>query len=85
VHSKTGCCIYFKITPPFSFWGCVKFSAIISTPQISNPITLEILSAKICFQDAAYLLHPRRLPPVLRLAVDFKYTTSPDSGIVSRV
>jgi hypothetical protein len=40
-----------------------------STPQMSNPITLEILSAEIYFQDV--MSTSTEVPPVLKL-VDFK-------------
>jgi hypothetical protein len=53
-----------------------------STPQMSNPITLEILSAKNIFSGCIISVTSTEVPPVLKLAVDFKNTTSSDFGIV---
>ncbi|MNX80625.1 hypothetical protein D3C86_1122900 [compost metagenome] len=82
---KPGAAFTSKITPPFSFSGCVKFSAIISIPQISSPMTLEILSAKKIFSGCIISVTSTDVPPVLKLAVDFRYTISPFLGTVSNV
>ena len=67
-----GAALTSKIQPPFSFNGCVRFSAIISTPQISNPITREILSQRKIFSGCIISVTSTEVPPVLKLAVDFK-------------
>ena len=61
-----------RIQPPFSFKGCVKFSAMISTPQMSNPITLEILSQRKIFSGCIISVTSTEVPPVLKFAVDFR-------------
>ena len=67
-----GAALTSKIQPPFSFKGWVRFSAIISTPQISKPITLEIRSHKKIFSGCIMSVTSTEVPPVLKFAVDFK-------------
>ncbi len=74
-----------KTTPPFSLSGLVKFSAIISIPHTSKPITLEIRSAIKIFSGCTISVTSIDVPPVLKLAVDFKYTTSFLAGILATV
>jgi hypothetical protein len=55
-----------------------------STPQMSNQLLLKFFQLKIYFQDASSVTSTE-VPPVLKLAVDFKNTTSSDFGIVDKV
>ena len=82
---KPGAAFTSKIHPPFSFNGCVKFSAIMSTPQISKPITREIRSQIKIFSGCIMSVTSTDVPPVLKFAVDFKYTVSPAFGMVCKV
>jgi hypothetical protein len=58
-----------RITLPFFLSGCFKFSAMISTPHTSSPITLEILSARNIFSGCIISVTSTEVSPVLRLAV----------------
>jgi hypothetical protein len=76
---KPGAAFTSRITPPLSL-SCVKFSAIISHHKHQSNYSK--------FFQLKYVLRMQHItstevPPVLRLAVDFKYNTSPISGIVS--
>ena len=61
-----------NIQPPFSFKGCVRFSAMISTPQMSSPMTREILSQRKMFSGCIISVTSIEVPPVLKFAVDLR-------------
>ena len=82
---KPGAAFTSKIQPPFSLSGCVRFSAMMSTPQTSNPMTREIRSHKKMFSGCIMSVTSMEVPPVLKFAVDFKYTISSLRGTVSKV
>ena len=69
---KPGAAFTSRITPPFSFKDCVRLGAIMSIPQISSPMTLEMRSAINTFSGCIRSVTSTDVPPVLRFAVDFK-------------
>ena len=74
-----------RTAPPDSFKGLVKSWAIISIPQISRPIILEIRSAINILYGWIKSVTSSAVPPVLRLAVLLSLTNSPFGTIVSGV
>ena len=67
-----GAALTSKITPPFSFKDWVRLLAIISIPQTSKPIILEMRSAIKMFSGCIMSVTSMDVPPVLKFAVDFK-------------
>ena len=69
---KPGAALTSRITPPFSLSGCVRFSAMMSTPQMSSPMTREMRSHKKMFSGCIMSVTSTDVPPVDKLAVDFR-------------
>ena len=63
----------------------MRLGAIISIPQMSKPMTLEIRSAINTFSGCIRSVTSTEVPPVLKLAVDFKYKVSSSGRTESNV
>jgi len=82
---KPGAAFTSKIAPPFSETGVRRSLAMISMPQISNPMILAIRSHITMFAGCTSSVTSLEVPPVERLAVGFSNTSSPFGGTVSRL
>ena len=82
---KPGAAFTSKIAPPFWETGKRKSGAIISIPQISRPMILEILSHMKILSGCTSSVTSVEVPPVERLAVGFNKTNSSFGGMVSKL
>ena len=74
-----------KIAPPFSSSGVDKSLAIISIPQMSNPMMRAIRSAKNILLGCTYSVTSVDVPPVLKFAVGLRKRISLLGRILSKV